>query len=206
MPRPQSCRYFAGHVRVQLPHKYSRAGNLTGRKHRAIGKLVRAVHSFPVSSTEIKMRIIKRHLVFATIAMLIASTVWSARADPLVTYPLRIKKHEIRAEVAGNEQDRLQGLMFRDRLAENSGMIFLYPRAEATAMWMKNTRIALSVAFIDAKGRILNIADMEPYSEEAHASSGAAAYALEMNRGWFKKLGIRAGAVVEGLKALPPAQ
>lgn len=129
-----------------------------------------------------------------------------APADPLITYPLRIKKHEIRAEIAGTEQERLRGLMFRDRLADNRGMIFLYPRPEPTAMWMKNTRIALSVAFIDASGRILNIADMEPYSEQAHASAGAAAYALEMNRGWFSRQGIRAGDLVDGLKDLPPAQ
>ena len=140
------------------------------------------------------------------IAILIVATAQPAYADPLITYPLRIKQHEVRAEVADTEQTRLRGLMFRDRLAENSGMIFLYPRAEASAMWMKNTRIALSVAFIDASGRILNIAEMEPFSEEAHASSGAAAYALEMNRGWFKKHGIRAGDRVEGLKDLPPAR
>ena len=152
------------------------------------------------------MRILKNRLHLAKIAILLVATALSAHADPLITYPLRIKKHEIRAEVASTEQDRMRGLMFRDRLAENSGMIFLYPHPEATAMWMKNTRIALSVAFIDAKGRILNIADMEPYSEEAHASAGAAAYALEMNRNWFSKQGIKAGDLVEGLKSLPPAQ
>jgi uncharacterized protein len=150
------------------------------------------------------MRHLKR-LYFTTIAILVVATL-SAHADPLITYPLRIKKHEIRAEVASTEQERLRGLMFRDRLADNSGMIFLYPRPEAAAMWMKNTRIALSVAFIDANGRILNIAEMEPYSEEAHPSAGVAAYALEMNRGWFKKQGIKAGDLVEGLKTLPPAQ
>lgn len=143
---------------------------------------------------------------FAKIAILIVATTLLAHADPLITYPLRIKKHEIRAEVANTEQGRLRGLMFRDKLAENSGMIFLYPRAEASAMWMKNTRIALSVAFIDASGRILNIAEMEPFSLDAHASSGAAAYALEMNRGWFSRRGIKAGDRVEGLKDLPPAQ
>jgi len=151
------------------------------------------------------MRHLKR-LCFAAIVILVAAGTLSAQADPLITYPLRIKKHEVRAEIANTEQDRLRGLMFRDKLAENSGMIFLYPRPEASAMWMKNTRIALSVAFIDANGRILNIAEMEPYSEEAHASSGAAAYALEMNRGWFRKQGIKAGDLVEGLKDLPPAQ
>ena len=151
------------------------------------------------------MRHLKR-LYFAAILILAAAATLSAQADPLITYPLRIKKHEVRAEIANTEQDRLRGLMFRDKLAENSGMIFLYPRPEASAMWMKNTRIALSVAFIDTNGRILNIAEMEPYSEEAHASSGAAAYALEMNRGWFRKQGIKAGDLVEGLKDLPPAQ
>jgi len=151
------------------------------------------------------MRHLKR-FCFAAIVILVAAATLSAQADPLITYPLRIKKHEVRAEIANTEQDRLRGLMFRDKLAENSGMIFLYPRPEASAMWMKNTRIALSVAFIDANGRILNIAEMEPYSEEAHASSGAAAYALEMNRGWFRKQGIKAGDLVEGLKDLPPAQ
>jgi uncharacterized protein len=142
----------------------------------------------------------------AKIAILVVATALSAHADPLITYPLRIKKHEIRAEVANTEQGRLRGLMFRDRLAENSGMIFSYPRAQPTAMWMKNTRIALSVAFIDANGRILNIAEMQPFSEQAHASAGAAAFALEMNGGWFRKQGIKAGDLVEGLKGLPPAQ
>ncbi len=151
------------------------------------------------------MRHLKR-LYFAAILILVAAATLSAQADPLITYPLRIKKHEVRAEIANTEQGRLRGLMFRDKLAENSGMIFLYTRPEASAMWMKNTRIALSVAFIDTNGRILNIAEMEPYSEEAHASSGAAAYALEMNRGWFRKQGIKAGDLVEGLKDLPPAQ
>lgn len=127
-------------------------------------------------------------------------------ADPLFTYPLSIKKHAIRAEIANSEQDRLHGLMFREKLAENAGMIFLYPHPEVTAMWMKNTRIPLSVAFIGTDGRILNIADMEPYSEQAHPSAGVAAYALEMNRGWFSNLGIRAGDIVEGLKALPQAK
>ncbi len=153
------------------------------------------------------MRILK-HLffLFATCVTLVLPAALPARADPLITYPLRIKNHEIRAEVAGTEQDRLRGLMFREKLADNRGMIFLYESPQAAAMWMKNTRIALSVAFIDVNGRILNIAEMEPYSEQAHGSSGVAAFALEMNRGWFRKQGIKAGDLVEGLKELPPAQ
>ena len=152
------------------------------------------------------MRYVKSRSHFAIVAILLVATALLAHADPLITYPLRIGKHEIRAEDANTEQGRMRGLMFRDKLAQNSGMIFLYPRAISSAMWMKNTRIALSVAFIDTNGRILNVAEMEPFSEQAHASSGAAAYALEMNRNWFSKRGIKAGDRVEGLKDLPPAQ
>lgn len=127
-------------------------------------------------------------------------------ADPLLTYTLRIRNHEIRAEAANTEESRRRGLMFRDRLGENSGMVFSYPEAGVNAMWMKNTRVALSVAFIDRNGRILNIEDMEPFSEQSHASAGEAAYALEMNRGWFRKRGIKARDRVEGLQRLPPPQ
>ena len=127
-------------------------------------------------------------------------------ADPLLTYPLRIKNHEIRAEIANTEESRRRGLMFRDSLGDNSGMVFSYPEAGINAMWMKNTRIPLSVAFIDRNGRILNIENMEPFSEQAHSSAGAAAYALEMKRGWFRKRAIRAGDRVEGLHGLPPPQ
>ena len=125
-------------------------------------------------------------------------------ADPLLTYPLKIRGHEIRAELAHTESSRRQGLMHRERLAPDGGMIFIYPVPEVTAMWMKNTRIPLSVAFIDAGGRILNIEDMEPFTEDAHASRGPAAYSLEVNKGWFARRGIRAGDRVEGLKNLPP--
>ena len=152
------------------------------------------------------MRTLKSCGRLAKIALVMFATSLSAQADPLMTYPLRIKKHEIRAEVACTEEDRRRGLMFRDRLAENRGMIFLYTRPETSAMWMKNTRVALAVAFIDASGRILNIAEMEPYSEEAHTSSGPATYALEMNRGWFRRQGIKTGDLVEGLNDLPPAK
>jgi uncharacterized membrane protein (UPF0127 family) len=85
-------------------------------------------------------------------------------------------------------------------------MVFSYPEPGVNAMWMKNTRIALSVAFMDRNGRILNIENMDPFSEQAHASAGDAAYALEMNRGWFGKRGIKPGDRVEGLRSLPPPQ
>ena len=144
------------------------------------------------------------------IALLIATLVLAppdtTRADPLLTYPLKIKGHPIRVEVANTPQTRQTGLMFRNTLSENQGMVFVYEVEDLHAMWMKNTLIPLSVAFIDRRGRIINIEDMEPQSEDTHMAAAPAAYSIEMNQGWFKKLGIKKGDLVQGLQRLPPSQ
>jgi uncharacterized membrane protein (UPF0127 family) len=72
-------------------------------------------------------------------------------------------------------------------------------------MWMKNTLLPLSVAFIDARGQIVNIADMQPLDESSHCASRPARFALEMNQGWFKKRGIAAGTVIQGLERFSAA-
>jgi uncharacterized membrane protein (UPF0127 family) len=113
---------------------------------------------------------------------------------------LAIGEHKITAEVARTEDDRALGLMNRRMLPEARGMLFVFPSAEYHAMWMKNTYVPLSVAFIDAKGVIINIEDMQPHTEDSHAAARPAKYALEMNRGWFKKRGLNPGARIEGLE------
>ena len=71
-------------------------------------------------------------------------------------------------------------------------------------MWMRNTYVPLSVAFIDAKGAILNVEDMEPLTENSHCALGPAKFALEMNKGWFASRGLKAGTRIGGIeKALP---
>ena len=130
----------------------------------------------------------------------------AAHADPLLTHPLKIKGHGIRVEVANTVETRRTGLMFRDSLPENQGMLFVYEVEDRHAMWMKNTLLPLSVAFIDRAGRILNIEDMRPQTEDAHMAAAPAAYSLEMNQGWFKKRGIKQGDRVQGLERLPPSQ
>jgi uncharacterized membrane protein (UPF0127 family) len=127
-------------------------------------------------------------------------------ADPLVTYPLKIKGHSVRAELANTEETRMTGLMFRTRVPENSGMLFVYEREGRYAMWMKNTYVPLSVAFLDRSGVILNIEDMQPQTLDSHESAGDAKYSLEMNQGWFRKRGIKAGDRVLGLDKIPAPQ
>jgi uncharacterized membrane protein (UPF0127 family) len=107
--------------------------------------------------------------------------------------------HVIRAEVAATESDRRQGLMFREKMGQNEGMVFLFEGPAQICMWMKNTLIPLSVAFLDADGKIINIEDMQPHSTESHCAKKPALYALEMNQGWFKQKNIKPGTAIEGL-------
>jgi uncharacterized protein len=124
------------------------------------------------------------------------------RADPLLTFPLRIRGHALRVEVADDDESRRTGLMHRRSMGESQGMLFVYEAPGLHAMWMKNTLIPLSVAFIDGDGRIINIEDMAPQSLDAHGAKAEASYSLEVNLGWFAKRGIKPGDRVEGIGAI----
>lgn len=115
---------------------------------------------------------------------------------------LDINAQRIKVEVARTPTARQTGLMHRRNLLARQGMLFVYPRSDTECMWMKSTLIPLSVAFIDAQGRIINIADMQPNTRDYHCSTSPAQYALEMNLGWFRKNDIKTGDKVRGLKHL----
>ncbi len=123
-----------------------------------------------------------------------------AQQPELPTIALNAGIFVIQAEVANTPKTRELGLMRRKTMALGSGMLFLFDQSATHCMWMKNTLIPLSVAFIDERGMIVNIADMQPLSETSHCASRPARYALEMNQGWFKKRGIAAGRVIGGLE------
>jgi uncharacterized protein len=107
--------------------------------------------------------------------------------------------HLIRAEVVSDPGTRAQGLMYRKSMAQNAGMLFIFDEAAVHCMWMKNTLIPLSVAFIDDRGAIVNIADMEPQTEASHCAAQPVRYALEMNRGWFAARGVKPGSRLGGI-------
>lgn len=108
----------------------------------------------------------------------------------------------IRAEVAATPEMLARGLMLREHLAEDSGMLFVFPRPDRYCMWMKDTLVPLSVAFLDSRGRITALRDMRPGSLTQHCAEASASYALEVNAGWFERHGVRVGTVVSGLDAL----
>jgi len=114
--------------------------------------------------------------------------------------------HLIKAEFANTFQARAQGLMHREKLAQNTGMLFRFDEAATQCMWMKNTLIPLSVAFLDEAGTIVTILEMQPHDETSRCSSGPARYALEMNRAWFAERGIKPGMKLRGIDKLGPAR
>jgi hypothetical protein len=118
-----------------------------------------------------------------------------AQAAELV--PLRVGGIEIQVEIADDADERQRGLMYRESLGENEGMLFVYPEQRTLGFWMKNTLIPLDIAYIDREGRIVDIQQMEPQTTETHDSAAPAMYALEMNLGWFEANGIRIGDLIE---------
>ena len=136
--------------------------------------------------------------------VLLAAFAAGGRAQQLPRVELAAGMHLIRAEVADSMGTRMQGLMYRTSMAPNAGMVFVFDAAAIQCMWMKNTLIPLSVAFVDEGGAIINIADMKPHSEETHCAARPARFALEMNKGWFAQHGIKAGAKLRGLEKLAP--
>ena len=107
--------------------------------------------------------------------------------------------HLITAEIASTPQSRMIGLMMRERLAPNHGMVFVFEDKSQHCFWMRNTLIPLSIAFIDDDGTVVSIADMSPKSEASTCPQRPVRYALEMDQGWFAKRGVTAGTKISGL-------
>ena len=98
------------------------------------------------------------------------------------------------------------GLMHRPALSEFSAMLFAFPDDALHCFWMKDTRIPLSVAFLDSEGTIVTITDMEPFSLASHCPGKPVRYALEMNQGWFAARGVAEGQTIGGLVDVPTAK
>lgn len=111
--------------------------------------------------------------------------------------------YRIEAEVAADQPNRMQGLMFRKSMEANHGMLFVFPQADRHCMWMRNTLLPLSVAFLDDEGRILNVEEMKPQTENNHCAASPARFALEMNANWFASKGFKPGQRIGGVERAP---
>lgn len=112
---------------------------------------------------------------------------------------LLIGTHQIKAEVASTPASQQLGLMYRKSMPDGQGMLFIFNQKAGHCFWMKNTPLALAIAFIDDDGKIVNIEEMPPLTEESFCPKKPVRYALEMNTRWFEKRSINSGKVVAGL-------
>jgi len=108
-----------------------------------------------------------------------------------------VDTHRIRVEIADDDKERSQGLMYRSYLPDSAGMLFVFESEGQHPFWMKNTFIPLSIAFIDADSVITDIKWMKPHDTSSIYPSKAIKFTIEANQGWFIKRGIKPGVKVK---------
>jgi uncharacterized membrane protein (UPF0127 family) len=144
---------------------------------------------------------IRALLACACLAVATNATPQARPQPPLPTVKLTAGIHVITAEVAATPQTRAFGLMHRERLAPNHGMLFVFETKSPQCFWMRNTPLPLTIAFIEDDGTIEQLANMAPREETNHCSRKPVRYALEMEQGWFARRGLGEGARLGGLPA-----
>ena len=138
---------------------------------------------------------VKRHLIAPLVLLWALGALGACTADAseLPTAEIRLGGRDMTVEVAATPETRRQGLMNRERLPEDRGMLFVFEDSRYRSFWMKDTSIPLSIAYIREDGTIMEIHELEPFSREPVESRAKARYALEVNQGTFSRLGVEAG-------------
>jgi uncharacterized membrane protein (UPF0127 family) len=151
-----------------------------------------------------------RNSLFALLALFLSAFLLQAAPKPQFDLPkatLTLGTNSLDAQIAADDSSRERGLMSRTNLAENEAMLFVFPRPQPVAFWMKDTPVPLSIAYVGPSGRIFEIHDLKPLDETpVPSASEAVVYAIEVPQGWFGRRGVMAGSVVGGLPAASSAK
>jgi hypothetical protein len=133
-------------------------------------------------------------VVFALLAL--ATSAYLGAQEPQTSLQrtvIQAGMFQIDAQIAQTPQQRQIGLMFRKDMATHEGMLFVFEAPQTQCFWMKNTLLALTAAFVDDEGTVVNLADMQPQTTDTHCSDKPVRYVLEMHQGWFAKRKIGKG-------------
>lgn len=167
------------------------AGPETARRHRSHSHCARICRT-------------AAHLLLS-IAILCGGPARAPDHEPAPTVTVTMNGVAARAELADTPASQQHGLMNRRELENNHGMAFVFETPNRYCVWMKDTPLALTVAFVDDQARIVSIEDMAPRSDTRHCALRPSAYALEMPQGWFARNNIQPGDHVEGLPVRAPS-
>ncbi len=144
------------------------------------------------------MKHMRLRLVFLLLFLPLAAWAQPAPQLQLPRLTLSAGMHLIQAQVAATEEQRATGLMFRQDMPANEGMLFIFEQPSIQCFWMRNTLLPLTAAFVADDGSIVNLADMQPQTLQSHCSTKPVRYVLEMHQGWFAKRNIKAGSQLSG--------
>jgi uncharacterized membrane protein (UPF0127 family) len=140
-----------------------------------------------------------RRALLMLVSSLVTSAAWpQGEPQNLAATTLKVGMHSIRAQLAITPQQRQIGLMHRREMPNHEGMLFVFDAPAQQCFWMRNTLIPLTIAFLADDGTVVNLADMQPQSDDSHCSARPVRYALEMNQGWFAKRGVKPGTRIGG--------
>ena len=134
----------------------------------------------------------KKLLFFAMCLLMLASC-----SVEFKRVTLSINGRPLEVEMARKKKQREKGLMFREELGWNEGMLFIFPKEQLLSFWMKDTSIPLSIAFVDERGVVVDIYDMKPYSLDPVRSSRKCRFAIEANQGFFRDAGLTRGDSID---------
>jgi len=148
--------------------------------------------------------VLRKFLISSFAMVAILSSSWSV-AQGMPVIDLAAGMYRIEAEVAATQDHRMLGLMHRKTMAPQRGMLFVFDIPARHCMWMRNTLLPLSVAFLNDQGMIINVEEMLPQTDDNHCAAKPARFALEMNAGWFRARGFGAGAAIIGIEKAPTA-
>ena len=139
--------------------------------------------------------------ILIIISLFLLTPLLSCKTQKLPVKDIKIIRQDgtefiVAAEMAIKAEDRNHGFMERKNIPDGTGMLFVFERDQILSFWMHNTPHPLSIAYIDSKGKIRDIFDMNPYSNDSIISTVSVRYALEVPQGWYKKNGITTGDTV----------
>ncbi|MFS4458983.1 DUF192 domain-containing protein [Bdellovibrio sp. HCB2-146] len=148
---------------------------------------------------ELHLKCFKHLRIFLTLVLVFVG-IHASAAKPFSKVKITLGDKKLEVELAETADQHARGLMFREKLGENDGMLFIFPGEETRFFWMKNTLIDLSIGYFDASGTLIDVQEMKSgkgVSNDmllaSYPSAKPAKYALEMNKGWFDKNKVKLG-------------
>lgn len=135
----------------------------------------------------------KRRICLPLLCLLLIGCRQPAPASGLPTVAMQLGQQKFTLEIANTEETRERGLMRRDSMPADHGMIFVFTDAAPRGFYMRNTRIPLDIVFVDEDGTIVSIKQMRQYDETTTPSDGPAKWAIELNKGAAASAGLKVG-------------